>query len=179
MTNYVTLENIRDAIGRLIDERSVGVVAEMMDVHHQVLRDFVSAKVVRPRGENWERIRTVALATLFPHGSLYLPDSRSAAEDSAAYEIPDLGALESAEEETAANIVRLSKISGYAEFVLQHLRLITSQQELVVERLKPWIQREKDDERTRMLRAKLDAADHTDPATTPAEEQKRRKGRGQ
>lgn len=83
-----------------------------------------------------------------------------------------------AQRETAGNMVRLSRIHGYAEAVLEMLEGVTERQRRVVNSLATWAEVEEDVE-VRRLRAELDATSERPEATPPAPAAPRRKARGQ
>jgi transcriptional regulator with XRE-family HTH domain len=89
-----------------------------------------------------------------------------------------------AQRETAGNLVRLSRIHGYAEAVLEMLESVTERQRRVVGSLAPWAGVEEDAE-VKRLRAELDATSEQaeqatfDAETTPpASAAPRRKAKG-
>ena len=97
----------------------------------------------------------------------------SPASPSASRVLPDLSTadvaelMDHAQRETATNLIRLSRIQGYAEAVLQMLEGVTDRQRHVVNSLAPWAKAEEDAEIKRM-RAELDATAVQDDATPPA-----------
>lgn len=85
-------------------------------------------------------------------------------------------ALALAKEQTAETLAALERVHDYAQTVQAMLQRLADTQRSIVDELAAWVE---DDQRTKEVRAELDATAVTPAVTPPAPAAPRRKARGQ
>lgn len=128
-------ETLRTEVRAVIaHEGNVAAASRRLGVDQSALRRFVGGKGIS--SPNLQKLR---------RGLSKVPES------DATLPLPDV--LASATRRTGEHLVRLSKISGYAEMVLEELQSLAAKQQEVVDSLRPWVEHEIDS-----VTSKLDQA---------------------